>query len=228
MLKVSLKEGSITEKPLILFKNEYYTVCVKPAGVTSEDGKVPGMPTLLAEDGKKPLVVHRLDREVGGVMVFANNTKTAAELSQRITDKTFIKEYFAVVEGNPGVGGMLEDLLFYDRVKCKTYVVKRERKGVKKASLEFWRLATVETNCGTVSLVKIRLHTGRTHQIRVQFGSRNHPIVGDRKYGSDINGQTALFSHKISFSLNGKNHEFKALPENVYPWSLFGEIMCKI
>lgn len=225
---VFLKGESVTEKPLIILKNEHCTVCVKPAGVTSEDGKSLGMPSILAEGGKKPLVVHRLDREVGGVMVFANDAKTAAELSRQIADRKFGKEYLAVVSGDVEADGVLEDLLFYDRQRSKTYVVKRERKGVKPASLEFRRLAVAKTENGTLSLVKIRLHTGRTHQIRVQFGSRKHPVAGDRKYGSDENCQTALFSHKIFFSLNGKSCEFKALPENVYPWSLFGEILCKI
>lgn len=211
----------------ILEKTNEYIVCIKPAGVLSEDTSG-GMPSLLADGDKKPLVVHRLDRGVSGVMVFANNNKTAAELSKGITDKTFSKEYLAVVEGDTGEGSSLEDLLFYDRTKSKTYVVNKERKGVKKASLEFIRLASAETENGTVSLVKIKLHTGRTHQIRVQFASRKHPILGDRKYGSNLNGKTALFSHKISFNLNGKNHEFKALPENSFPWSLFGEILAKI
>ncbi len=211
----------------ILEKTKEYTVCIKPAGVLSEDTSG-GMPSLLAEGDKKPLVVHRLDREVSGVMVFANDNKTAAELSRGITDKTFSKEYLAVVEGDTGEGAVLEDLLFYDRIKSKTYVVNKERKGVKKASLEFLRLATAETENGTASLVKIKLHTGRTHQIRVQFASRKHPILGDRKYGSSVNGKTALFSHKISFNLNGENHEFKALPENIYPWSLFDEKIAKI
>ncbi len=215
------------EKIEILEKTNEYIVCIKPAGVLSEDTEG-GMPCLLADGDKKPLVVHRLDREVSGVMVFAIDTKTAAELSKGITDKTFSKEYLAVVDGDTGEGTVLEDLLFYDRTKSKTYVVNKERKGVKKASLEFLRLATVETENGTVSLVKIKLHTGRTHQIRVQFASRKHPILGDRKYGSSVNSKTALFSHKISFNLNGQNHEFKALPENSFPWSLFDEKISKI
>lgn len=211
----------------ILEKTKEYTVCIKPSGVLSED-TAGGMPSLLADGNKKPLVVHRLDREVSGVMVFANGNKTAAELSRGITDKTFNKEYLAVVEGDVGSGTVLEDLLFYDRTKSKTYVVNRERKGVKKASLEFIKLATAETENGTVSLVKIKLHTGRTHQIRVQFASRKHPILGDRKYGSNLKCQVALFSHKISFNLNGQNHEFKALPDNIYPWSLFDKVLSEI
>lgn len=215
------------EKIEILEKTNEYTVCIKPAGILSEDTSG-GMPSLLADGDKKPLVVHRLDREVSGVMVFANDNKTAAELSKGITDKTFNKEYLAVVEGDTGEGTVLEDLLFYDRTKSKTYVVNRERKGVKKASLEFIKLASAEAENSTVTLVKIKLHTGRTHQIRVQFASRKHPILGDRKYGSNLNGKTALFSHKISFNLNGQDYEFKALPDNIYPWSLFDKVLSEI
>ena len=211
----------------ILEKTKDYTVCVKPSGVLSEDG-VDGMPALLAAGGIKPLTVHRLDREVSGVMVFANTPKAAAELSRGITEKTFTKEYLAVVEGDTGECGFLSDLLFYDRNRSKTYVVRRERKGVKKASLEFVRLGVAEAENGTLSLVKITLHTGRTHQIRVQFASRKHPVSGDRKYGSSNNGQVALFSHKIGFVLNGKRQEYKALPDNAYPWSLFSEILGEI
>ncbi len=211
----------------ILENTSEYIVCIKPSGILSEDASG-GMPCLLADGNKKPLVVHRLDREVSGVMVFANGNKTAAELSRGITDKTFNKEYLAVVEGDVGSSTVLEDLLFYDRTKSKTYVVNRERKGVKKASLEFIKLATAEIENATVSLVKIKLHTGRTHQIRVQFASRKHPILGDKKYGSNINSKVALFSHKISFNLNGQNYEFKALSDNIYPWLLFDEKIAKI
>ncbi len=211
----------------ILEKTNEYIVCIKPAGVLSEDTSG-GMPSLLSDGDKKPLVVHRLDRKVSGVMVFANDNKTAGKLSKEIADKTFNKEYLAVVEGDIGKGSSLEDLLFYDKTKNKTYVVNKERKGVKKASLEFIKLASGETENGTVSLVKIKLHTGRTHQIRVQFASRKHPILGDRKYGSSVKCQAALFSHKISFNLNGENHEFKALPENIYPWSLFDKALLMI
>ncbi len=211
----------------ILEKTNEFTVCIKPSGILSED-TAGGMPRLLADGEGVLLTVHRLDREVSGVMVFANDTKTAAELSRGIADKTFTKEYLAVVEGETDEYGFLEDLLFYDREKNKTYIVKRERKGVKKASLEFWRLGVAETDNGAVSLVKIRLHTGRTHQIRVQLGSRHHPISGDRKYGSLKGGSVALFSHKIGFIQGGKQHEFKALPEATYPWSLFSEILGEI
>lgn len=203
-------------------------VCIKPSGVTSEDGKVPGMPTLLADGDKKPLVVHRLDKEVSGVMAFAKTPKAAAELTRQMTDKTFKKEYLAVVSGEVEEHGVLEDLLYHDRTKNKTYTVKRERKGVKPAKLEFWRLAVAETECGAVSLVKVKLYTGRTHQIRVQFASRKHPLLGDRKYGSEVNCQIALFSRLLGFKLGGKSVEFTAIPECAFPWDIFSEILGQI
>lgn len=212
----------------ILRDTEDHIVCIKPSGVTSEDGKVPGMPTLLADGDKKPLVVHRLDKEVGGVMVFAKTPKAAAELTRQITDKTFKKEYLAVVSGEVEEHGVLEDLLYHDRIKNKTYTVKRERKGVKPAKLEFWRVATAETENGIVSLVKVKLYTGRTHQIRVQLATRRHPILGDRKYGSQINCRIALFSRLIGFKNGGKDVEFTATPECVFPWNTFSNIIGQI
>lgn len=207
----------------ILYSDRLVTVCLKPSGITSEDGKVPGMPTLLAEGDKKPLVVHRLDKEVSGVMVFAKTPQAAADLSLQIAEKTFEKEYFAVVFGEVEEHGIMEDLLYHDRVKNKTYTVKRERKGVKPAKLEFWRVALAETDKGVVSLVRVKLYTGRTHQIRVQFASRKHPILGDKKYGSDFDGKIALFSRMLGFEIKGERKVFTKIPELRFPWDLFSQ-----
>lgn len=216
------------QKIEILENNKEYIVCIKPSGVLSEDGKANSLPLLLAEGEQRPLVVHRLDKEVSGVMVLAKTQKTASELTKQITDKTFKKEYFAIVSGEVEEHGILEDLLYHDRVKNKTYTVKRERKGVKPAKLEFWRLGSAETENGAVSLVKVKLYTGRTHQIRVQFASRKHPILGDRKYGSDTNCQIALFSRLLGFKIGEKNVEFTAVPECVFPWDTFSKILIQI
>ena len=206
----------------ILHKDSFVTVCNKPSGVNSEDGKLFGMPTLLEQKtGVKPFVVHRLDKDVAGVMVFANNSKTAADLTRQITEKTFKKEYLTVVAGEVDEHGVLEDLLYHDRIKNKTYVVDRERKGVKSAKLEFWRLGTAETEKGTVSLVRVKLYTGRTHQIRVQFASRKHPVLGDRKYGSMFDCKMALFSRLVGFKIKGEDYEFNATPEDAFPWNIF-------
>ncbi len=212
----------MAQKIEVLYSDQCVTACIKPSGVNSEDGKLFGMPTLLQQKtGVKPFVVHRLDKDVAGVMVFANNSKTAADLSRQITDKTFRKEYLTVVSGEVDEHGVLEDLLYHDRIKNKTYVVNRERKGVKPAKLEFWRIGIAETENGIVSLVRVKLYTGRTHQIRVQFASRKHPVLGDRKYGSQFDCKLALFSRLVGFEHKGKSFEFTALPNDTFPWVLF-------
>lgn len=215
------------QKIEILYSDRFVTVCIKPSGVTSEDGKADGMPTLLAEGDKKPLVVHRLDKEVSGLMVFANTPQAAAELSRQITEKTFEKEYFTVIFGRVEEHGILEDLLYHDRVKNKTYTVKRERKGVKPAKLEFWRVALAETDKGVVSLVRVKLYTGRTHQIRVQFASRKHPILGDKKYGSEFDCKIALFSRMLGFDIKGERKIFTKTPDLHFPWNLFSQSLQK-
>lgn len=212
--------------PEILFENESLIVCIKPSGITSEDCENGGMPTLLMRNGIKPFTVHRLDREVGGVMVFAKTARTAAALSEQIAKGSFRKEYAAVVSGGVEESGKFEDLLFHDRKLNKTYVVKRERKGVKKAVLSYERLGEVQYNCDTLSFVRIKLETGRTHQIRVQFAARKTPVAGDRKYGSKIAGAFALYSKKLCFidPENGQPMQFTANLPSEFPWNLFNEL----
>lgn len=184
----------------IIFEDKSIIVCVKEPGVLSQesDRGEPNMVSLLKEHtGGDIFPVHRLDRDVGGVMVFAKTKQAAGELSKQIADRSFKKRYIAVVHGVfEQESGVLEDLLFKDSRKNKVFVVDRERKGVKKASLEY---EVVETN-GVDSIVSVLLHTGRTHQIRVQFASRKHPIVGDSKYGAKdgIKG-IKLWSNEIRF-----------------------------
>lgn len=190
----------------VLYSDNNIIVCVKPVGLDSEK-KVPD--ELKKEFSGEIFTVHRLDLKVGGVMVYARNKKTAADLSRAIQDGTMIKEYIATVHGTPPEKGDWEDLLFKDSRKNKVFVVKRERRGVKKARLEFNRLTQ-----GEVSQVHIRLHTGRSHQIRVQFASRGFPLVGDHKYGSrDKKIAPMLFSCKITFPYQGKTVSFEATPE---------------
>ena len=142
-------------------------------------------------------------------MVYARNKKSAAELSRAIQDGTMIKEYIACVHGVPDEKGDLEDLLWKDSRKNKVFVVKRMRGGVKKARLEFVRLEK-----GEISRVRIRLHTGRSHQIRVQFASRGFPLVGDHKYGSrDEKTAPMLYSHKLTFPYKNKTVTFESTPE---------------
>ena len=190
----------------ILYSDRDIAVCVKPVGLNSEAD----VPAALKEElGGEFFTVHRLDMNVGGVMVYARNAKAAAELSRAIQTGDMVKEYLAIVHGTPADSGLLEDLLWKDSSKNKVFVVKRERKGVKKASLEYKTL-----HQGENSLIRIRLHTGRSHQIRVQFASRGFPLLGDHKYGAR-DGFTApyLFSCKLTFPLKGKVLTFEAAPD---------------
>lgn len=205
----------------ILFENNDLVVCVKPIGVNSQNDRAEDMVKLLSVQLNKQIYpVHRLDTAVGGTMVYAKNSKTAALLSRQISDGTFKKRYLAVITGIPSEkSAVLEDLLFKDSSKNKSYVVKRERKGVKKASLEYQILESVSG----ISLVRILLHTGRTHQIRVQFASRQMPLVGDGKYGSRDNlCSVALWSNEISFMADGREMIFTSYPDfKTYPWKNF-------
>lgn len=182
-------------------------VCIKPVGLDSEKQ----LPIELKNQlGGEIYTVHRLDLNVGGVMVYARNKQTAASLSRSIQEGMMMKEYVAKVHGIIEEYGDLEDLLWKDSRKNKVFVVKRIRGGVKKAKLEFKRLNVYED----ASLVRIRLHTGRSHQIRVQFASRGYPLIGDHKYGSkDVKTSPMLFSCKITFPYQGNTVSFEAYPE---------------
>ena len=190
----------------ILYSDKNIAVIVKPVGLDSEHD----VPTAIIEqlDGEA-FPIHRLDQNVGGIMVFARNKQTAAALSKAVQEGTMVKEYVALVHGTPPESGDWSDLLFKDSTKNKVFVVKKERRGVKKARLEFRRLTEGET-----SLVRIRLHTGRSHQIRVQFSSRGFPLVGDRKYGGKDNTPAPmLFSCKLTFPYGKQTVEFEKLPD---------------
>ena len=176
----------------ILYSDRDIVVCVKPVGLDSES-EVPG--ELAAALGGEVFTLHRLDKNVGGVMVYARTKAAAAALSRAIQEGAMVKEYVALVHGAPPERGDWEDLLWKDSKQNKVFVVKRMRGGVKKARLEFVRLTA-----GEESLVRIRLHTGRSHQIRVQFASRGYPLVGDHKYGArDSSPAPMLFSCKLAF-----------------------------
>ena len=184
----------------IIFEDKDIVVATKPPEILSqgdEKGRANAVDILSEMTGSEIFPVHRLDKGVGGVMVFAKNAKAAAELSRQVSDRTMEKTYLALLHGEIAEeNGRLEDLLFFDRGKNKSFVVKRERRGVKKALLDYECLSKGEDR----SLVKVKLITGRTHQIRVQFSSRGYPIFGDRRYGAkDEEKNIALLSKEISF-----------------------------
>ena len=192
--------------------------CVKAAGLDSQDG----MCALLKEELCGDIFcVHRLDREVGGLMVYARSSAAAAALSAAIAGRKMEKEYLAVISGRPEEPeGLLKDLLYRDAAKNKSYVVRRMRRGVREAELEYRLLESCREN----SLIAVKLHTGRSHQRRVQFASRGLPLRGDTKYGSRERGcSIALFSYRLAFShpKNGEKMAFFALPEKCFPWNQF-------
>ena len=189
-----------------LYSDNQIIVCVKPVGLDSESE----FPAALKEShGGEIYPIHRLDKNVGGLMVYARTKQSAAALSKAVQSGTMVKEYVALVHGTPPDSGDWEDLLWKDSKKNKVFVVKRMRGGVKKARLEFNRLTAADP-----SLVHIRLHTGRSHQIRVQFSSRGFPLVGDHKYGSrDESTAPMLYSCRLTFPYKGKTVTYESYPD---------------
>ena len=194
----------------ILYQEQAFVICQKPVGMDAETQVPQALRDAL---GGEIFTVHRLDQNVGGVMVYARTKPAAAELSRLIQNGQMVKEYVALVHGLPPESGDWTDLLFKDSRRNKVFVVDRQRSGVKEARLEFTRLRAEEN-----SLVQIRLHTGRSHQIRVQFASRGYPLVGDHKYGArDDISAPRLFSFRITFPWKGKELQFSQLPD----WAIF-------
>lgn len=208
-------------KPSVLYRDNQLAVAVKPYGVLSEDGdQNPGMPALLKAQVhcESIYTVHRLDRTTQGVMVYALSKEAASRLSAQIQRGEMEKIYLAVVEGSPeSCSGELSDLLYFDHKKNKSFVVKRERRGVKDARLRYEVLKTAVLDGQQMSLIKICLLTGRTHQIRVQFASRSMPLVGDRRYGSRIPcDHIMLCSSELCFThpVTGERMLFSFSPDN--------------
>ena len=190
----------------ILYSDRSLVACIKPVGLDSEREVPAALKEIL---GGEIFPIHRLDQNVGGVMVYARTKAAAASLSKAVQEGLMEKEYVALVHGTPPETGDWEDLLFKDSRKNKVFVVKKERKGVKFARLEYRTLRD-----GAQSLVHIRLHTGRSHQIRIQFASRGFPLVGDHKYGSRDNATAPmLFSCRIRFPWKGAEKVFEAQPD---------------
>ena len=212
----------------ILYEDACLVVAVKPVGVLSEDSdRGASMPDLLRRryraDGQNDYIatVHRLDKIVGGVMVFSRRREVTGKLTAAIREHRVTKEYLAVLRGHPECrSDTLTDLLFRDAAHNKSYVVQRMRKGVREASLNYRELERTDE----LSLVRVRLHTGRTHQIRVQFASRQLPLLGDVRYGSkDPRCTAALWSCRLAFD-HPVTHQALDLvcpPPAAYPWNLF-------
>ncbi|MBR3594195.1 MAG: RluA family pseudouridine synthase [Clostridia bacterium] len=213
----------------VLHFDKQIIVCEKPAGILSQadSSGARNLPEVLKKETNSYYVeaVHRLDKPVGGVMVYARSKPAAGILSAAVKEHRMQKTYLAVVHGRPEHdSGTYKDFLYRDAKHCKSYVVKSERKGAKEAILHYEVLDSAKSGSETLSLVKIELETGRTHQIRVQFSSRQMPLVGDERYGGAADKcPIALFSHRIAFShpKTRENMEFSLCPPKVFPWNNF-------
>ena len=207
----------------ILYLDEKIVVCVKPAGApsTDEPGGVPELVRAALGDPKATVkTVHRLDQVVSGVMVLARTARAASDLSEQIRNHQFEKEYLAVIHGCPEEQtGTFRDLLLRNKAEKKTCIVSDPGKDVQEAVLDY----RVLSGPGAFAKVKIRLHTGRTHQIRAQFSGRGYPLVGDKKYGRGEDCDIALWSHRVGFfhPKTGEFMEFVKEPPDSYPWNGF-------
>ncbi len=218
----------------ILYEDKYLLLCEKAVGENSQfatDEGSKNLPEKLmdyrASKGEDSYIglVHRLDVVTGGVMLYSKNRNLTGKLSDLVSTKEYKKTYLAVVTSRPEAdSGEMTDLLFHDKQKNKTYVVNKERRGVKPAALKYRTLESVILPSGEqISLVEIELLTGRTHQIRVQFASRKMPLLGDGKYGSKHNCNCALWSHKAEF-MHPQTQKYVCVSSNtpaVYPWTEF-------
>lgn len=209
----------------IISETENYIVIQKAPGEDSEKD----VPRLLADQSGKDasdyFCVHRLDKTASGLLVYGKNRSQAADLTKQIQAETVEKSYLAIVAGKPETAeGSFQDLLYKDKMKQKAFPVKRMRKGVKEAELSYKVLETIQYEGSLISLVEVKLHTGRFHQIRCQFASRRMPLLGDGKYGSRIKTKNlCLFCNRLSFydSAAKSAVSFEASPEDETPWNLF-------
>ena len=211
----------------ILYEDKFLVLCVKPVGVLSEDSDAAAcMPALLRRHyralGQNDYIatVHRLDKAVGGVMLFSRRRDVTGKLTAAVAEHRVTKEYLAVLRGTPEKDAdTLTDLLFRDAAHNKSYVVTRMRKGVREARLDYTALAHHDG----LTLVRVRLHTGRTHQIRVQFSHRGLPLLGDVRYGSKAPCSPALWSFRLALThpVTGQPLDVTCPPPDTYPWTDF-------
>lgn len=210
----------------IVYQDGAILVCLKPAGVLSTD-EPGGLPELLrrelGDERADVRTVHRLDRVVGGLMVLARSPESASELSRQIREERFEKEYLAVVHGDPGESGRWRDLMFRDKARKMSFVTEIPDKGVQEAILRYKRLG----QSGDLSLVRVRLETGRTHQIRCQFAAHGFPLAGERKYSTrEDPWPLALWSCRLAFvhPESGKRMKFAHFPPETEPWLFFNNL----
>lgn len=222
-------------EPKVIYEDNHIIVAIKPFGMPSQEDETGDLDMLrwvkeyvrVKYDKKGEAFIgllHRLDRVAGGVMIFARTSKSASRISEQIRTRSFSKKYYAVLENVPEISeGILEDYLLKDKVKNKVSVVNSSAKEAKKASLGYKVISTAKN----LSLVDVDLYTGRSHQIRVQFSSRNHPIVGDFKYDSAYPDKKAiaLWSYKIELEHPVKKEMivFTQNPPMDFPWNTFAE-----
>ena len=207
----------------LIYTDNDIAIAVKPPRVLSTD-EAGGMPELvrdaLGDKNADVRTVHRLDRVVGGLMLLARGGENASALGRQMQNGSFHKQYLAVVHGTTDDSGDMTDLLYRDKARKMTFVAAAPVKGAQEAHLSY---KTLDRQDG-MSLVKIDLHTGRTHQIRVQFSSRGFPLVGERKYAEgEDECELALWSYSLSFEhpKTGKRMDFCLTPPTDYPWSKY-------
>lgn len=218
----------------VIYEDNHLLVVEKPVNILSQgdDTNDKDMVNLLKDYIKKKYnkpgnvyigLIHRLDRPVGGVMVFAKTSKAASRLSEQVRNKSFKKTYLAVVHGKiKSSSDTLRDFLYKNKKTNMVTVVKKNHTDAKEAELNYKVLDFKEN----LSLVQVNLKTGRSHQIRVQFSSRKHPLYGDQRYGKEINKvgqQISLWSNKIEIyhPTTKEKMEFTCHPPDKYPWNIF-------
>ncbi len=220
----------------VIYEDNHIIVVQKPCNTpsqgdnTNDEDMITIVKKYIKEKYNKPGevylgLVHRLDRPVGGIMVFAKTSKAASRLSESIRTKNFKKTYLAVVNGNlEGKSGRLENYLLKDEALNKSKVVSKDKHGAKLAILTYEVLAEKDG----LSLVKINLETGRHHQIRVQFANIGHALYGDQKYGKGPqNAQISLWAYKLEFKHPTKDEImiFECKPKNIGVWKIFETVI---
>ncbi len=207
----------------LLYQDNEIVVAIKAPGISAQSTQQKdGLPDLISSQLGTPChSVHRLDFAVGGVILLAKSREAMAKYSTMMQTHEIQKEYLCITDGAVAdPEGELFDYLYHDARANRSYVVDHKRKGVKDARLTYQTQKTDEENR---SLLRVRLQTGRTHQIRVQFASRKTPLWGDGKYGSRKKGAIALWSYALTVPIGGKRQTFSALPPQIEPWCDFAE-----